>query len=234
MRWFFLFLLALNVFYYVWHQQQSPLRAKEIAPLELYKDGQKNILLLAESNLASRARSGSQVPAPSVPPAAEESIASESACLYLGGGGEEADARRLQQRLLGLDIEAEVEARGEMSVDYWVYLPPLASREAALRQLKELQARNIDSYLIGEGVLANGISLGMFSARDSAESAQARLKTAGYEAELKELPRGQRDFWVRVAPGSRRLVDEQLLQELARDFKGLQHQIMLCKGVASP
>lgn len=150
MRWFFLFLLALNVFYYVWHQQQSPLRAKEIAPLELYKDGQKNILLLAESNLASRARSGSQVPAPSVPPAAEESIASESACLYLGGGGEEADARRLQQRLLGLDIEAEVEARGEMSVDYWVYLPPLASREAALRQLKELQARNIDSYLIGE------------------------------------------------------------------------------------
>ncbi|VFS74872.1 sporulation protein [Pseudomonas aeruginosa] len=121
-----------------------------------------------------------------------------------------------------------------MSVDYWVYLPPLASREAALRQLKELQARNIDSYLIGEGVLANGISLGMFSARDSAESAQARLKTAGYEAELKELPRGQRDFWVRVAPGSRRLVDEQLLQELARDFKGLQHQIMSCKGVASP
>lgn len=111
MRWFFLFLLALNVFYYVWHQQQSPLRAKEIAPLELYKDGQKNILLLAESNLASRARSGSQVPAPSVPAAAEESIASESACLYLGGGGEEADARRLQQRLLGLDIEAEVEAQ---------------------------------------------------------------------------------------------------------------------------
>ncbi|MEZ1587714.1 hypothetical protein QVM50_29465, partial [Pseudomonas aeruginosa] len=66
------------------------------------------------------------------------------------------------------------------------------------------------------------------------ESPQVRLKTAGYEAELKELPRGQRDFWVRVAPGSRRLVDEQLLQELARDFKGLQHQIMSCKGVASP
>ncbi len=48
---------------------------------------------------------------------------------------------------------------------------------------------------------------------------RVRLKTAGYEAELKELPRGQRDFWVRVAPGSRRLVDELLLQELARDFR---------------
>ena len=200
MRWFFLFLLALNVFYYVWHQQQSPLRAKEIAPLELYKDGQKNILLLAESNLASRARSGSQVPAPSVPSAAEESIASESACLYLGGGGEEADARRLQQRLLGLDIEAEVEARGEMSVDYWVYLPPLASREAALRQLKELQARNIDSYLIGEcwpmaflwGCFPRGIRL----------KVRRRVSRRRLRGGAEGIARGWRDFWVRVAPAA--------------------------------
>ncbi|MGV8744084.1 SPOR domain-containing protein, partial [Pseudomonas aeruginosa] len=53
-----------------------------------------------------------------------------------------------------------------------------------------------------------------------------RIKTAGYEEELKELPSRQRDFWGRVAPGSRRLVDEQLHKEMARDFKGLQHQIM--------
>ncbi|MGN5945738.1 SPOR domain-containing protein, partial [Pseudomonas aeruginosa] len=69
--------------------------------LELYMDGQKINLLLAESNLASRARSGSQEPAPSVPPAAEESIASQWACHYLGGRGDEAEAPRLHHRLLG-------------------------------------------------------------------------------------------------------------------------------------
>ena len=26
MRWFFLLLLVLNLFYYVWHQQQAPLQ----------------------------------------------------------------------------------------------------------------------------------------------------------------------------------------------------------------
>ena len=37
MRWVFLFLLVLNLFYYVWHQQQAPLRAKEVAPIALYQ-----------------------------------------------------------------------------------------------------------------------------------------------------------------------------------------------------
>jgi len=32
MRWLFLLLLVLNVFYYVWHQQEAPLRAKDVTP----------------------------------------------------------------------------------------------------------------------------------------------------------------------------------------------------------
>ena len=30
MRWLFLLLVVLNVFYYVWHQQEAPLRAKDV------------------------------------------------------------------------------------------------------------------------------------------------------------------------------------------------------------
>ena len=37
MRWFFLLLLVLNLFYYVWHQQQAPLRVKEVEPMALYQ-----------------------------------------------------------------------------------------------------------------------------------------------------------------------------------------------------
>lgn len=37
MRWFLLLLLLLNAFYYVWHQQQAPLRAKEVAPAGAYR-----------------------------------------------------------------------------------------------------------------------------------------------------------------------------------------------------
>lgn len=48
MRWLFLLLLVLNVFYYIWHQQEAPLRAKDVTPLSLYR-GQQDIRLLSET-----------------------------------------------------------------------------------------------------------------------------------------------------------------------------------------
>ena len=161
MRWMFLWLIVLNLFYYVWHQQQAPLRVTEIAPLNLVQS---------------------------------------------------------------MDAAA--------GVDYWVYLPPLASRQASLRQLRELQARKIDSYIITQGDLANGISLGIFPRSDSAQSVMQRLRDAGYEPSLRELTRAHRSFWVRISPQSRRLADDSVLQRLAFDFKGLEQQLMPCEGVA--
>ncbi|RJG12238.1 SPOR domain-containing protein [Pseudomonas cavernicola] len=225
MRWLFLLLLVLNLFYYVWHQQQAPLRAKEVAPLSLYQGARQDIRLLSESSEAQvrREQSGGA--------AAEVS----EACLFLGGFEREDAAQVVGQRLLSLDIQSEVKAvDAPAGLDYWVYLAPLASREASLRQLKELQARKIDSYIITQGDLSNGISLGIFPRGESAESVMQRLREVGYEPMLRELPRAHRDFWVRIAPQSRRLADDSLLQTLAQDFNGLQHQLMPCESVATP
>ena len=63
--------------------------------------------------------------------------------MYLGSFEQEAEALALEQRLLSLDIQSGVRSiDAAAGVDYWVYLVPLASRQASLRQLKELQARN--------------------------------------------------------------------------------------------
>lgn len=222
MRWFFLLLLVLNLFYYVWHQQQAPLRVKEVEPMTLYKGERQGIRLL---DAADRAKMRPELAQPS-------SVVDET-CLFLGSFQGEDAARQIEQRLIALDIEAQVRAvDAAAGLDYWVYLAPLASRQASLRQLKELQARKIDSYIITQGDLANGISLGIFPRSDSAESVMQRLRDAGYEPMLRELPRAQRSFWVRVAPESRRLADD-VLQQLASDFKDLQHQIMPCESVAS-
>ena len=139
----------------------------------------------------------------------------------------------VEQRLMALDIQAEIRSvDAAAGLDYWVYLAPLASRQASLRQLKELQARKIDSYIITQGDLANGISLGIFPRSDSAESVMLRLRDAGYEPLLRELPRAQRSFWVRIAPESRRLADD-VMPQLVMDFQDLQHQIMPCESVAT-
>ncbi|ATH80515.1 SPOR domain-containing protein [Ectopseudomonas guguanensis] len=225
MRWILLLLLLLNAFYYVWHQQQAPLRAKEVAPANAYQAARKDIRLLSEAD-TPRSRSESS--------AAADAVAPEAAvCLFLGSFDEEARARVVEQRLLSLDIQAEVRSiDAAAGVEYWVYLPPLASRQASLRQLRELQARRIDSYIITQGELANGISLGIFPRNDSANSVMQRLRDVGYEPQIRELSRAHRSFWVRVAPQSRRLADEFLLGRLAGDFAGLQHQLMPCEGVA--
>lgn len=223
MRWLFLLFLVLNLFYYVWHQQKAPLRAKEVEAVEMRQGQQQGVRLLSSAD-RERVR-------PETASASE--VAEADSCLFLGSFQLSAQAQQLEQRLTALDIQAEVRSvNAAAGLDYWVYLAPLASRQASLRQLKELQARRIDSYIITQGDLANGISLGIFPRHDSAESVMRRLRDAGYEPLLRELPRAQRSFWVRVAPQSRRLVDD-ALESLSVDFNGLQHQIMPCESVAS-
>ncbi len=58
MRWLFLLLLVLNVFYYVWHQQEAPLRAKDVTPLSLYRGSQQDIRLLSETTGNAREGQG--------------------------------------------------------------------------------------------------------------------------------------------------------------------------------
>ena len=143
MRWLFLLLLVLNVFYYIWHQQEAPLRAKDVTPLSLYRGSQQDIRLLSES--AEGAHDNAK-------PAQVD-----NSCLYLGG----------------------------------------------------------------------------FARQDIAQAVEKRL--SGMEIKFQSLPKGLPDapgYWVRVAPESRRWLDDLQLQNLSREFNELKHKIMPCEGVA--
>jgi hypothetical protein len=143
MRWLFLLLLVLNVFYYIWHQQEAPLRAKDVTPLSLYRGSQQDIRLLSESTAASREKA--------------KPAQSDNSCLYLGGFARQEAAQALERRLSGMEIKFQSLSRG--------------------------------------GADAPG-------------------------------------YWVRVAPESRRWLDDLQLQNLSREFNELKHKIMPCEGVA--
>lgn len=218
MRWVFLLLVALNIFYFVWTQQQPPSLAGDVVPFALVEGGKARIRLVSEHGN----REGEQSPM----------TASGEICLYLGGFETDQRSSMLEQRLISLDIQAgQAVTNLESSKDYWVYLPPFGSRDAALRQFKELQARGIDSYLITQGDLSNGISLGIFSGQDSAVSLLERIRAMGYGAELRELVRERREHWVRVPARDSVLVGDDLLSRLVQDFPGMRHQMLPC---ASP
>ncbi|MFK3800352.1 MULTISPECIES: hypothetical protein [unclassified Pseudomonas] len=141
MRWLFLLLVMLNAFYYVWHQQDVPLRPKEVAPLSVYKGAQQNIQLLSESGDGRSSADRAEVQ-----------------CLYLGGDISQGVAKTIEQRLVSLDIQAQVVAQ-------------------------------------------------------AGESSGA--------------------LWVRIAPESRRLVDDALVGRLRQDFPQIKNKIMSCESIAT-
>lgn len=48
MRWLFLLLVVLNIFYYVWRQQDAPLKFVEVNSLAVSAVGWRTIQLLSE------------------------------------------------------------------------------------------------------------------------------------------------------------------------------------------
>ncbi|MFI8398585.1 MULTISPECIES: hypothetical protein [unclassified Pseudomonas] len=140
MRWLFLLLVVLNVFYYVWHQQEAPLRAKDVTPLNLYRGSQQDIRLLSET--AGGGRRADSVP--------------RQQCLFLGGLSDEDSIARLQQRLMVLRVSVQ----------------------------------SVPKDAAGNG------------------------------------------YWLVVTPDGQRLLGDQQLQNLSKEFNELKHKIMLCEGVA--
>ncbi|WPN97771.1 hypothetical protein [Pseudomonas sp. MUP55] len=119
MRWLFLLLLILNVFYYIWHQQEAPLRAKDVTPLSLYRGSQQDIRLLSESSEAVSRRDR---------PKASEA---QNTCLYIGGFTDQRQARALEQRLTSLDIKVKVQLLSTPeAAGYWLRVAPESRRLA--------------------------------------------------------------------------------------------------------
>lgn len=127
MRWLFLLLLMLNSFYYIWHQQEAPLRAKEVISLSLYRGSQQDIHLLSESDTAHESSSAPRE--------------GEGACLYLGGLARQEDARLIEQRLTSLDIQSQLQPLSAGPVaGYWLKIEPSSRRlvdDGLIRELTQ-------------------------------------------------------------------------------------------------
>lgn len=134
---------------------------------------------------------------------------------------EELEAHGLAGQISELDVPAPS--------DYWVYYPPLSSRRAALNQLAELQKRKIDSFVITQGTLINGISLGLFTKRSSALELVTRMQALGYPAKIQEVFRSRREFWISVEYAADALSQEKLWKRLEARFPLMQRRGQQCE-----
>lgn len=124
MRWLFLLLVVLNVFYYVWHQQEAPLRAKDVTPLSMYRGSQQDIRLLSEAGGDSREVPGAR--------------RAGQDCLFLGGLSREEGASGLQQRLVAMNVKAQPLQKDLPEPGYWLRIAPESQRLLGDVQLQNL------------------------------------------------------------------------------------------------
>jgi hypothetical protein len=155
-------------------------------------------------------------------------------CMLLGPMVDKAKALQLINVFKLRSVDVELVAQGiTKAPNYWVYLAPFESRKAAVKKLKEMQGAKVDSYLITQGDLANGISLGVFENIDSARRMSGRRRNQGYDVKITELGKKEYEYWVAIMKEYTEELDaevSEIMNELELLFEKRQ---IYCKSVAS-
>lgn len=228
-RWILLLLVAANLVYCGWGWQQQAARVPAQPAVLTQYEGVPRLVLLTERSPQPRQQPSVSRPEPlsvEVPPG-------DLLCALVGPFSERVSARQVRGRLAALDITSVLRGFEVMvKTDYWVHLPPFPSRRQALQALRDLQGQKIDSFLITDGELENGISLGLFTRRESADKVAERRRKQGYEAKVREMPRTETELWLAIRPqAAARLGDEQL-ERLREGNNQLELRRLSCDDVA--
>jgi hypothetical protein len=225
LRWVVIGLFLANVAYFFWSQQApagSVAGAGQLPPMA----GGKRLELLDERKTQDRPADGAAAERAAAPPV--------PICHMIGPFKEKISARQVKDRLKALDIDvATYQLQIPEKPDYWVHLGPMRSRKEALDVLRELQSKKIDSFLITEGELVNGISLGFFTKEDLAQAVQKQRKEQGYDAKIRLVPRFSQQLWEVLDAEQYNKFSDPLWEKVKAGTDGLELRKNSCDLIAS-
>lgn len=234
MRWIIIALVFANLGYFAWGSFQESRSSYQLhvgKPKTVAESGRR-LVLLSESQPVPAVKEEAEVRA--TLSAGPEDAESVEQCLAVGPFQSSDVVDQVQQRLFSLGINSKERANNvNPTADYWVHIPPLASRDAAIRLLRELQAQKIDSFVITQGELTNGISLGLFSKYDSAKSVRRRLVAADYSVEIKTLSQEPESWWLEMDADVEAQLENYFWDELVQRVPDIKKAKKSCKGIAS-
>ncbi len=122
-------------------------------------------------------------------------------CHTLGPFTTSADMRAAMQTLSPHVARIQYrEQNMRTSRGFWVYLPRVASREAALDEARQLRAKGIhDYYVVTAGDQQNTISLGLFNDEANARKRLAALQKLGFNARVEQRFDTEPAYWIDYA-----------------------------------
>ncbi|MBI3779050.1 MAG: SPOR domain-containing protein [Gammaproteobacteria bacterium] len=228
LKWIFAALVLANLGLWMWASwyKESPLEENRVARAPIAPEKMR---LLTEPDVKL-------TPRKAPPPANAELVANvASSCFRLGPFAEPALAAKAETKLGEMKIGFTRRSEETRTITgYRVFLPPLASKEAAERKRQDLTRLGFkDHALIQEEGWHNAISLGLFSVEANAESRVRELAAKGVEAKAQPLTQSRTLYWLDIVTP---VAPENAVKLKQTDWgaKDIQAQETACPAGASP
>ena len=216
MRWVFLSLVCLNLLVMVWFWRDQV----GTNPERVNEPEQKGQSLVLLSELDSSDISYKEIQS-------KTNQATNQRCYSVGPLADRIDAKHLKVRAEALGFTSELRGLTTgTSIEHWVHIPPQPNRQQSLRLLRELQGRGIDSYVITQGDLAEGISLGLFRNEASAQQLTQKMQGLDYNVVIKEVSRGEKELWLEFPQVSQ--LTEAMRKRVVGEGQALQWMLTDC------
>lgn len=114
-----------------------------------------------------------------------------------------------------------------------LYISPYPSFRLAQIELNELNAAGVDGFIIADGDMENGISVGVFNSEENIQQRNSELGALGYELQRYQYMVDRSVYAVNIPVLSQARIDPQSWVEIQRDFPQLTSQQNSCWEVAS-
>lgn len=150
-------------------------------------------------------------------------------CVRISGIAAEDQADIIQSRLRALEVDSAKTTQEEvLRSDYWVVIGPFDTDQQGRDRLTQLQADDVESFLINQGRLAGGISLGLFSSDNNARTRVAELARQNIDARVERVDRTRLVWVLTVTAASARLISNSALESIVSAFEGASFQRFRC------
>ena len=186
-------LVLINVLFAIWQVFLADTQ-DEVTPVPTSLELRGSLRLLGEvdeSDLKLRELESAAVQVP----------AQEGVCVEVGPFASQQDALAWRSQVQSPEWRP-IEYDETVAVNYRASIAPLETTGQATQVLERLQrviaeqAIRTDAFLISSGDLRNGISLGLFGARDNAIAVRTALEAQGFSVLVREEPRLAQQFWL--------------------------------------
>jgi cell division septation protein DedD len=192
-----------NAVYFGWMLMQETPSQTRVTVTTTAQTGKKILLLSEKPSL--QIQPPQQTPTESSAPVAtalsspQAKTADGPQCFNMGPFASDGDLQNMLDLMRSKHFLGRVDKRKVDDKDYWVFVPAYTNRDHAEAKLRELKSKNIDGFVVREGVFANAISLNHFSRKDLAQVFLQKMQAVGETVEYREAIQPHVERWIYLA-----------------------------------